>query len=821
MGDASSERCAHCGLGLGDRPVAGTDGLRFCCVGCAGVWSALHEAGLDSFYTWRDVPIQSACAVPNRDEPIEPAAIDGWARHAHDVPGGRALELILDGLHCAGCVWLIERLPHHIDGIAQARLDLGRGRLKLVWAGDEATLERAVGWLRKFGYGVSLPGASAEQGSPDRALLRRMGVGWALTGNIMLLSAAHYAGLTPAGEPMMALAARWISLVLASISLLYGGDLFLRRAWVSIRAQLTRGVERPPLSIDVPLALGILVGWLASARAVWRGEGEVWFDSIVMLTTVLLTARLVQARATRMARQAAERLVALLPLMARRLDASGAATMVEVQSLAAGERIEVRAGERFPADGLVEHGATTVHRAVLTGESMPEPVEVGGRVEAGTTNMSGPVVVRVEAVGEATRVGKLLSWVESQSARRAPTLQLVDRLGGWFVAVVLTMAALAGWWSWGLGSEAALARVVAVLVVSCPCALGMATPMALAVFVGRAARAGIFIKHDDVLDHMAGLTHVIFDKTGTLTQGRMVVERVVGDGRCLALASALEVGSNHPIARAIAREAGRTHAALEASEIEEIAGAGMRGLVAGRRVAVGKPAWFGLGGQDAGVRELVGSGLTPVAVMEDGQLLGLIGLGDPVRADAAALIAAMRARGITPMLLSGDHPETVARVGAQVGLAPHECIGGETPEGKVAQIMRLKGAFGATVAMVGDGVNDAAAMQAADVGVAVHGCAEVSLVAADLFLGPAGPGALPELVDGARRVSAVVRRNLVGSGLYNVFGITLAFMGYVTPLFGAILMPLSSLSVVLSSLQGARMGAASERAPGIATPVNP
>jgi Cu2+-exporting ATPase len=780
-------------------------------VGCAGVWSALHEAGLDTFYQWRGVPVASACVAPREDDVIEPASVEGWARRARPVLGGVELEVVLDGLHCAGCVWLIERLPQHVEGVASARLDLGRGRLKLVWGGDEATLERAAGWLRRFGYGVSLPGAAHTNADPDRSLLRRMGVAWALTGNIMLLSVADYAGMTPATEPAMALAARWTSLVLASIALLYGGDLFMRRAWVSIKAQIMRGEgERPPLSMDVPLAIGILVGWLASARAVWRGEGEVWFDSIVMLTAALLTARLVQARATRLARQAAERLVGLLPLMAWRVDGVGEVSQVEVAALRVGDLVEVRVGERFPADGVVERGQTSVHRAVLTGESMPEPVVEGGAVEAGTTNMGGPVRVRVAAVGEGTRVGKLLSWVESQACGRAPTLQLVDRLGGWFVALVLGMAALTGWMSWGLGSEVALARVVAVLVVSCPCALGMATPLALAVFVGRAAKEGVFIKHDDVLDRMAGLTHVVFDKTGTLTEGRMSVERVEGDARVIGWAGALEAGSNHPIARAIVRAAKADGELVWAEEVEEVAGQGICGVVEGARVSVGKPEWLGLGRDDARVMALVSRGLTPVAVARDGEVWGLIGLGDPVRASAAGLIAAMRARGVTPMLLSGDHPAAVERVGLALGLSAAECIGGATPEQKVAQIMHLKAARGAIVAMVGDGVNDAAAMQAADVGVAVHGSAEVSLVAADLFLGTRGPLMLPELIDGSRQVAHVVRRNLGGSGVYNLVGITLAMMGYVTPLLGAILMPLSSLAVVASSLRGARMPAREE-----------
>jgi Cu2+-exporting ATPase len=522
-----------------------------------------------------------------------------------------------------------------------------------------------------------------------------------------------------------------------------------------------------------------------------------------MLTAALLTARLVQDRATSYARQAAARLIELLPKQVWRVGVEGELERVALDEVEAGAVVEVRAGDRFGVDGLVVSGQTRVSRAALTGESEPEVLASGDRVEAGTLNVGGPVRVRVESAGDQTRMGKLLMWVEQRAVARAPRLQLVDKMGGWFVSAVLLVAALTALMSVGLGGQELLSRVVAVLVISCPCALGMAGPIASAVFVGRAAREGIFIKHDDVLANMSELTHVIFDKTGTLTRGELTLEVMTGSLEALAWASALERGSDHVIARAVVSAADeRGVASWEAEQVEEHVGCGMSGVVGGVDVRVGRASWLGVSDRDGMLGPILERGLTPVVVEVGGEVVGVLGLGDALRPESRGLVSELRARGVEVMILSGDHQAAVWRVGEQLGLERKSCVGGVSPEGKEAHILRLQSVLGAKIALIGDGVNDAAAMQAAQVGIAVHGSAEVSLLAADIFLSARGLGGLISLFDGARGLERVVRRNLVGSAIYNAVGITLASAGYVTPLLAAVFMPLSSLSVVASSLLG-------------------
>lgn len=765
--------CLHCGADSGPAD--------FCCAGCQTVYGALRDGGLDDFYRVRDVdhrPPRSA-GTGDASALAEPTVLDRWATAVPGTPF-HDIDLHLDGAHCAACVWLVEQLPHRLPGVTSARLDLSRGRLRVRW--DEACVSLATigDWLARFGY-APRPAAAAGSGSTaERRLLVRVGVSWALAGNVMLLAAALYAGLGVESDPGLAAGARWLSAALTLGSVVYGGREFFARAWAAGRR----------LGMDLPIAIGIAVGFGHSAWATVTGSGEVWFDSVAVLIAALLTARWLQMRGQRLAREATERLVCLLPTTARRVTDDTTA-VVSTSALARGDIVRVLAGDVVPADGVVISGRSNVHRGILTGESVPEPVAAGGEVYAGVTNLTGPLDVRVDAAAADTRVGRLLALIEGESDRRAPVAQLADRLGGVFVGGVLAAAAVTGL-AWGLlDPSVAVQHVVALLVVSCPCALGMATPLGLAVAVGRGARRGIFIKHDDVIEHAARVTHVVLDKTGTLTCGALSVRETWGDiGPCAALVAA----STHPVARAVA-------AALPgprpiAADVEEVPGCGLR---AGR-VQVGRPAWCGRVVDELPARALARAlerGWTPVAVGLDGTIVGMLALADELRPDAGDLIACLHARGVTPIVLSGDHPDVVRW--AADGLDIHVAHGGMAPEDKRDFVMALR-ATGAVVMMVGDGVNDASAIQAADIGVAVHGGADVSVVAADIFTTRPGLGPVVEVLAGADEVMRTIRRNLALSLLYNVSAISLAAAGFVGPLLAAVAMPLSSLAVVGSSL---------------------
>ena len=797
--------CAHCGLPVGRRPSRTAAGEPCCCTGCAVVRDALASAGFgDTFDRLRTLAPSTRPGRPASPEALALAELDRPAyvqAATRPVAGGlRQADLFVDGVHCAACVWLVERLPFEVDGVAEARLDLARARVSLTFDPATARLGDVARWLARFGYAVrpSRPEAGTASAA-ERALLVRMGVAWALAGNIMLVAFALYSGLDVAGGTL-ATAARWFSLALAVPAVGYGGAPFFRRAWASVRlAVRARDLRR--LHLDTPISLGIAVGAGHSAWATVTGRGEVWFDSVAVLIAALLTARWLQLRSRRLAGEASDRLLALVPRVARRVvfDRGHGSTVevIEVDDLAVDDIVEVPPGEVVPVDGVVATGASRLDRAALTGEARPEPVGPGDAVEAGTTNLSSPLRISVTAVGDATRVGRLLAWVERGEVRRAPVVMWTDRIGGAFVLGVLALAAatVALWLV--LDPAQAPAHLTALLVITCPCALGMATPLALAVAQGRAARAGIFVKSDAAVQRLTEVDTVVLDKTGTLTEGRMEVAASFGSQAALDLAATLDALSVHPVAQALVRERGVGPGPVSNVEAEP---SGVRGVVTGHAVAVGAPDW--IAGQTASPpppdlgQALDGyaqQGLTPVAVLVDGTWAAAFGVGDRLRAGAADLVSELAACGLSVHLLSGDHPATVAAVASRLGIA--DARGGAAPEAKRRAVEALQ-ARGRVVLMVGDGVNDAGALRQADVGVAVGGGTTAALVAADLFLTRRGLAPLRDALDGAGTAMRTVRRLLALSLAYNVVGAAAAVAGLVTPLVAAAAMPVSSLAVV-------------------------
>lgn len=802
--------CAHCGLPVGAFPVVGEDQAAFCCVGCSVVYGALRTAGLDArFYALREV--DGSERTPARLPTASTLDLDDPTfRDQHTRPLGdglRCTDLFVDGVHCAACVWLIERMPHVVDGVADARLDLGRGRLHLTFDSD-AQLGPMQTWLAQFGYSVSAQratGGGATQA--ECALLIKMGVSWALAGNVMLLAFAFYSGLDRATDAgWMASAARWLSLGLAIPAVVYGASGFFRRAWASVRlAWRTRDPLR--LHIDTPIALGIAAGFGHSAWTTAMGGTAVWFDSITVLIAALLTARWLQLRSRRIASDASERLLDLLPSTADRIGADGATERVRASELVPGDHVVVAPHAVVPADGVVVEGTSRLDNAVVTGESRAVGVDVGDAVTAGATNLASELVVCVTTAGEDSRVGRLLGWVRDRDAARAPVVRIADRLGGAFVLAVLAISVGLAAWMLATGAPDPATRVAALLVITCPCALGMAVPLAVAVATGRAARAGLFVKGGAALESLTHVDAVVLDKTGTLTEGALRVARAVEFGdwpnsHPLDLAAAVEATSPHPIAHAlIAHRRNHAQSAHVATRVEATAGQGVAGMVEGCAVLVGRPSWVaaqverGTSDIQRAAVECVADGFTPVAVAVDGVAACVVGLGDVVRADARAFVAEMDGAGRSVYLLSGDHPNLASGVAEELGIAPERALGGVTPEDKQAFVERLQ-AQGRIVAMIGDGVNDAAAIQQADVGIAVAGGTTPSKMAADVFLTRSGLAPIALLFGGAGGVMRRIRVTLAASLIYNIVGALLAVAGLVTPLVAAVLMPISSLTVV-------------------------
>lgn len=831
-----SPGCDHCGLPLPAEPVVDDAGARFCCTGCLTVYGVLASAGLDDFYRLRGDEAGARASVSGRGfAEFDDASFFGLygdvlAREPDGAGVARAaINLYVEGVHCSACIWLVERLPQFVPGVASAELDFGRRIAHVVYDPRQVKLSTIARGLDRLGYPphpIRGHRAQAARQREERRELVRLGVAGALAMNAMLIAFALYGGILSGMDPAMRMFLRGGSLVLALLAVLWPGRTFLRGGWVAMRTRTAH--------MDLPIAIGLVAGIAGGAYNTVTGQGEVYFESVALLVFFLLVGRYLQGRQQRVAQDSLELMHALTPARARRWNPeTNRFQAVPSEALAPGDRIELLAGELVPADGELVAGDTTLDMALLTGESRPVAAHVGAALFAGCTNLASRVELIVTATGAATRLGSLMQLVEQATTRNTPSLRFADRMAGRFTwtLLALAVATLALWWPHD--HAAAIEHAVALLIVACPCALGLATPLAIVAAVGKAARRGILIQGGAALERLAGVGTLLLDKTGTLTRGELSVVSAYGAAEECAWVRAVEAQSSHPLAVALTQALGDQDPSGAAAEggppgltaplgsgtgvvvtdVEEQLGRGVQACVDGEQVLVGSATWLRergvelapgcVPGFDLGA--LIARGETPILAARGGVLVAAFGIGNPLYGDAPAELAALRARGWRIGILSGDDPAIVAGVGAALGLDPADVHGSVTPEGKLAAVevalhtARLQAAPGsepAPVVMVGDGVNDAAALAAATVGVAVCGGAEASLAAADVYMSRPGLGHLTALLDGAARTRRVIRRGLRVSLTYNTLAAALAMAGLINPILAAILMPVSSLTVV-------------------------
>jgi len=761
----------------------------------------IHDHGLDAFYRLRedagDAPAKAATTGGRFDEFADPTFTRLYCRPCGDHV--MSVDLALEGVHCAACVWLIEKLPRVAPGVIEARLSLASRRVRLRWdtrLTDLPTIARALDRLGYPPHAVRGRDAQDARQREDRRHLVRIAVAGACAGNLMLLAFALYAGMFGQMAPQYQALFRYLSLGIGLVSIAWPGGVFFRGAWAALRTGSTH--------LDLPIALALLVGAGVGAFNVVTGRGDIYFDTLGVLVLLLLVGRYLQHRQQRRASEALELLFSLTPAKARRMDEQGQTQDVPVEALSAGDVVEVRAGETVPADGQVVAGQSDISAAVITGESRPVRVGEGEAVHAGATNLGSTLRVRITAAGRQTRVGQLMAMVEDFASRRSRIVQLADRIAGWFVLVVIALAAVTlGLWL-TIDPAVAFDHTVALLIVACPCALGLATPLTIAVAIGAAAQHDIMIKGGDVLDRLARARRrsgtILLDKTGTLTVGRSKLVRWVGDEAIKPIVAAVERHSSHHVARAL-REA------LDQDDADEVRvtdvqqhEAGITAVHEGRAICIGSPVFARRRGvtigpawsaQIDGARQ---QGHTPIVIACAGEVAAVAQVGDALRPGVGEAIARLKAQGWRVALLSGDDPNVVAAVAQQVGIEPGDAHGGVTPEAKAAFVAAAQKS--GPVLMIGDGVNDAAALAAADLGVAVHGGAEASLAAADVYLARPGLEPLEDLLAlGASAMRAVRRVTLFSLG-YNATALGLAMAGLINPLVAAIIMPVSSLIVI-------------------------
>jgi Cu2+-exporting ATPase len=816
--------CTHCTLDVPAGLVVRGASEQFCCNGCRTAYAVIHAGGLGRFY-------EMAGREGSKANRGEGDAAKGF-EHFDDAAfaqlycrsvseGVTTATLRVEGIHCAACVWLLERLAVASPGVgpASSRVNLRQRLLTVTWDPRVTKLSAIARLCANLGYPLHPPrglSVDAARRKESRSQLIRIGIAGAILGNVMLVTLALFAGeadVPLAMDSAMHSFFRRVSMGLSLVSLAWPGAVFFRGAWAAWR------IKTP--SMDVPIAIGLSLGAAWGTVNALRGTGQVYFDTICTLVFLLLVGRWIQFTQQRRAADAVEMLFALTPSTARLVEGD-TVREVPVESLSSESKgcvVEVEAGGTVPVDGRVIVGDSDVDVSLLSGESRAVRVGVGDRVAAGSLNLSAPIRVEVEAAGEATRVGQLMRLVEDAAQRRAPIVRLADRLSAVFVPIVLALAAITGAvWAF-IRPETAVDHAAALLITTCPCALGLATPLAVIVSIGRAAGRGILIKGGDTLEALAAKRGVmLIDKTGTLTRGGVRVVRSTCSVELLRAAAALEAGIMHPVARAIVSAASEADGTLgseaaprgiEITEVRNTVGRGVVGLVGGRRIVVGSARL---------VRETLGSlpnaveqdvdtaasaGFSPVVAAFEGGEFGVLSLGDAVRDESRESVRRLREAGWDVRIVSGDDARIVAQVAAEVGIAPEDCLGGVSPEGKLEEVQRWRERLpNVPVVMVGDGVNDAAALSGATVGVAVHGSAEASLAAADVFLSRPGLAGLVELMEGSRRTVGVIKRNMAASLIYNAAFIALAMSGLLTPLIAAIVMPFSSLTVVLLSARG-------------------
>lgn len=793
---AADVRCAHCGLPVPEGLLDEDAERQFCCSGCHTAFGILHAHGLDSYYAFaerRESPVRASGR--SYDEFDHPAFANLYVTA---LPNGLSrTELYLEGVHCASCVWLVERVPLLVPGVLRAELDVRRSLAVIEWDIVTVPLSCIARALDTLGYpphpfrGVARADMRKRE---DRAMLVRIGIAGAIAINVMLAALALYAGELNTMDASFTRFFRWVSFAITVPAFIWPGRVFFTGAWASLRTR--------SLHMDLPIAIALAAGFVRGAMNTITDSGPIYFDGLALLIFALLVGRFLQQRGQRMAVDAAEELHAIAPSTARIVE-NDVLRDIPSEALLPGMLLDVRAGESFPADGIVMHGHSSVNAALLTGESRPTSVSVGQMVYAGTLNVESPLRVQVEHSGETSRIAKLMRQVEESAKRRAPIVQTANRMAGIFTAIVLIAAATTFAIKSQLSAAHALDDAIALLIVTCPCALALATPLAITVAVGRAARRGMLIKGGDALELLATPGIVVLDKTGTITEGRTALAVWHGPDWVKPLVLALEDGSSHPLADGFRRAwSGLPAATVSASR--HIAGGGLEGTVDGHAVRIGSPRFVreSVVSIDPSLGRVINDldrTLTPVHITIDGVLVAIAGLGDRIRDDALESLQQLRGRGWRTVMLSGDAQDVVASVGRALAFEAQDSIGAVSPEDKLAFVEQLKATTGRTVVMVGDGVNDAAAIAAAHVGIGVHGGADACLATADIYLTRPGLGALVELTEGSRRTLRVIRRNIALSIGYNLIGASLAVFGVLTPLIAAILMPTSSITVVLGS----------------------
>ena len=792
-------RCDHC-LQETNKASAITATIEgetryFCCHGCLGVYELVKSNSLDAFYNqrcdWQPGP-------PATQVKLEAAAFSDTVT----ISGSESrIELLLSGIRCASCVWLVEKFLMKQEGMVSARVNYATHKAVITWASETIALDTILNAIRSIGY---LPHPSRNNSSAElfahekQELLLRFGTAGFFSMQLMLFTAALYAGFFEGMEERYRLAFQLISWALATPVLFYSGYPFLSSAFRSLR--------RLTLNMDVLVALGSLSAYGYSIAMIFYG-GELFFDTSAMIITFILLGRFLEAGSRLKAGNAMAELAELQPHEALLLSESGETSMVPIAAVKIGNRIEIIPGDRIPLDGTVVEGEAEVNEAMLTGESNPVLKEPGSKVFAGSFSMNGRLSIQVTGNAENTLLARIINTVEEAQARKAPIQGVADKTAGYFVPATITLA-LATFLYWKLttgNTVTALMNAVSVLVIACPCALGLATPLAILVGTTAAGKRGILVKGGDIFETVSKTTTVVLDKTGTITTGKPSMTDSHDYGLTptfMQHIASLEAASEHPTGRAIV--AAWQGERLAVTQFRATPGRGVSGIMEGAIWRAGSRA-FMVQEQvelqplhESCASALETEGKTVVMVACGNKLAGIIGLIDDLREDTLPLIAGLRKKGLSLKILTGDNQGVANYIAAKCAITDVEA--GLGPIEKAAVIRALK-AKGECVMMVGDGINDAPALTEADTGVTLGHASGIALESASVAILNDDLRLINTLMESSTKCFSIIRQNLLWAFSYNLIALPLAVSGVLHPIISALLMVISSLVVVSNSLR--------------------
>ncbi len=736
-----------------------------------------------------DVSISSGADI-GQDVPDIP---DTYVRALDD--GGSVVNFVVDGVHCGGCVKRVERAVNGLEGVTNGRLNLSTKRLTVVFEQALVRPREIVSAIVGAGYGArpyDPKTLETQQARDEKELITCMGVAGFAAANVMLLSVSVWAGHSGGMEAATRDMFHWISGLIAMPAIAYAGRPFFRSA--------VRALRVGAMNMDVPISLAVLLAAGMSLAETMAGAKHVYFDASIMLLFFLLIGRTLDMKMRGRAALAAQNLLALRADAATVIDDDGVARAMPVEALRPGMVVAVATGQRVAADGAVEEGRSDLDTSLITGETAPVAVAPGAEVFAGTLNMSGPLRVRVTKSDEATLLSEIVRLMEAAEQGRDTFVRIADRAARVYAPAVhiLAAATFIGWMLLGgLAWDGSLKIAIAVLIITCPCALGLAVPVVHVVASGRLLSRGVLLKSSDALERLAEVDTLVFDKTGTLTHGRLVLDEAGVDRTALEVAATLARASTHPLSRALVQAAGT---GPQGDDVSEHPGQGLMGTVDGVPARLGSAAF--VGGVDVTKSEATG----PEIWFRRGDAAPVrFGFLDGLREDASAVIEWAADRGMKIVLLSGDRPATVEAVAREAGIS--DFAGGLLPQDKIARLEALA-TQGAKVLMVGDGLNDAPALAAAHVSMSPASGADVSQAAADLVFQGQELAPVTVALDVARSSQRLVLENFGLSLAYNVVAVPIAVAGYVTPLIAAIAMSSSSILVTANAirLRWGRMG---------------